>query len=53
MKQKIGIEKCHYKPDMATLKKMFEWTDDFERNREHFEAKLNLYRKKVVPAVKS
>ena len=30
------------------LKMMFQWTKDFERNRSEFEAKLKLYKDKVI-----
>jgi len=48
LKQKIGIEKCHYKPDLLMLKMMYKWTRDFEHNRINFEAKLKLYNEKVI-----
>lgn len=48
LKQKIGIEKCHYKSDIMMLKMMYKWTRDFESNRKSFEAKLQLYKNKVI-----
>lgn len=48
IKQKLGIEKCHYKPTLAMLREMFKWTDDFEKNRDELEAKLLLYGEKVM-----
>ncbi|MBY3621490.1 hypothetical protein HGO21_18310 [Acinetobacter sp. CUI P1] len=48
LKQKMGIEKCHYKSDLMMLKKMYQWTQDFENHRDHFEAKLLLYQNKVI-----
>ncbi|GAA3404130.1 hypothetical protein ACFFNY_02280 [Paenibacillus hodogayensis] len=48
LKQKIGIEQCHYKPDIVMLKLMYKWTRDFENNRESFEAKLQSYKNKVI-----
>ncbi|SDW14992.1 hypothetical protein [Paenibacillus sp. CF384] len=48
MKQKLGIEKCHYKPDMKMLRMMYKWTQDFERNRSRFESKLQIYQAKVI-----
>jgi adenylate kinase family enzyme len=48
IKQKLGIEKCHYKPTLEMLREMFKWTDDFEKNRGEFEAKLMLYGEKVI-----
>lgn len=48
LKQKMCIEKCHYKSDIRMLKKMYQWTQDFENNRGEFEAKLLLYQNKVM-----
>lgn len=48
LKQKLGIEKCHYKSDIMMLKMMYKWTQDFESNRDGFEAKLQLYQNKVI-----
>lgn len=48
LKQKLGTEKCHYKPDFSMLKMMYIWTQDFEQSRSHFEAKLKLYNEKVI-----
>lgn len=48
LKQNLGIEKCYYKSDLKMLKNMYKWTRDFESNREGFEAKLRLYKNKVI-----
>lgn len=48
VKQKLGFEKCHYKPDLNMLKMMYKWTRDFEENRDKFEAKLKLFENKVI-----
>jgi adenylate kinase family enzyme len=48
LKQKLGIEKCHYKPDLMILKMMYKWTRDFEQNRRSFETKLELYKEKLI-----
>lgn len=48
LKQNLGIEKCHYKPDILMLKMMYKWTKDFEQNRSGFEAKLKKYKEKVI-----
>ncbi|MCU6792569.1 hypothetical protein OB236_10575 [Paenibacillus sp. WQ 127069] len=48
LKQKLGIEKCHYTPDIIMLKMMYKWTRDFEQNRGSFEAKLKLYNDKLI-----
>lgn len=31
IKQRLGIEKCNYYPTFEMLKKMFKWTNDFEK----------------------
>lgn len=43
IKQKIGIEKSNYKPSLKMLKMMYKWSNEFEKNREGFEKKLNKY----------
>jgi adenylate kinase family enzyme len=48
IKQKLGMETCHYKPDIQMLKMMYTWTKDFERDRDNFEAKLKRYQNKVI-----
>jgi adenylate kinase family enzyme len=48
LKQNLGIEKCNYKPDFEMLKSMYKWTRDFEKNREDYEALLQLYKYKVI-----
>jgi Adenylate kinase and related kinases len=48
LKQKLGLEPCHYKPDLDMLRMMFKWTGDFERNKTAFEAKLRLYEDKLI-----
>jgi len=48
LKQNLGIEKCHYKPDRTMLMMMYRWTEDFERNRSHFEAKLTRHSEKLI-----
>lgn len=48
LKQKIGVEKSHYKPDFMMLKSMYQWTSDFERERHHFEKKLSKYNEKII-----
>ncbi|MDO7908657.1 hypothetical protein Q5741_19905 [Paenibacillus sp. JX-17] len=48
LKQKLGIEPCHYKPDLKMLRLMYQWTRDFEQNRPAFEYKLRSYGLKVI-----
>lgn len=40
LKQKLGLEKCHYKPDLNMLKAMFQWTKEFEEKRPEHEERL-------------
>jgi len=48
IKQKLRIESCLYKPRIDMLKKMFEWTNDFENNRQKFENVLRAYENKLI-----
>lgn len=48
LKQKLGIEKSHYKADITMLKQMYRWTQDFEDGRVGFEARLRQYESKVI-----
>jgi adenylate kinase family enzyme len=53
IKQKLGIEKCHYKASIHMLKMMFRWTNEFEQDRASFETRLNLYGNKVIRVKRS
>jgi hypothetical protein len=48
IKQKLGIEKSHYKSDTKMLKAMYKWTRDFEDNRSEFTVMLNGYKDKLI-----
>lgn len=48
MKQKLGMEKCHYKSDITMLKAMFRWTKEFEQNRQAHEERLMQYKDKLI-----
>ena len=48
LKQKIGLEKCNYKPTFEMLKMMYLWTRDFEDNKKIFEKQLIKYKGKLV-----
>ena len=47
IKQKIGIEKCNYKPTLQMLKMMFMWNKKFEENKKEFIDLLNNYKEKL------
>lgn len=48
IKQKLGVETCHYKPTMEMLQCMFSWTKDFEKNRKVHEKRLLEYQEKLI-----
>lgn len=48
IKQKLGIEKCNYKPDRKMLKAMFKWTREFEQNRHIHEERFKRYSDKLI-----
>ena len=48
IKQKLHIEKCNYKSDYSMLKKMYQWTNDFESKRDELNNILKFNGKKLV-----
>ncbi len=48
IKQRLGIEKCIYTPDMAMLKLMFKWTREYERGADGLALRLRPYQSKVT-----
>lgn len=48
VKQNLGIESCGYRPDWQMLKRMYQWTNEFEQDRSNFEARLQPHDAKVV-----
>lgn len=48
LKQRLGLEPCHYKPDLTMLRRMYKWTRDFEQNKVDFEGKLDRFKGKVI-----
>lgn len=53
IKQKLGIEKCNYKPTFRMLKQMYKWTNDYENEREEREKKINKYAHKLIKITNS
>ncbi len=47
IKQVLKIEKCDYKPNIAMLKNMYKWTNEFEEKRFEFEENLFKYKEKL------
>lgn len=48
LRQKLGIERCHYQPEVKMLLLMYKWTRDFEKNRLALEEKLATHQHKVT-----
>lgn len=48
IKQRLGIEKCHYKSTFRMLKMMYHWTGEFENKRDDFEYLLSEYSTKLI-----
>ncbi|KHE71766.1 DNA topology modulation protein FlaR [Halobacillus sp. BBL2006] len=49
IRQKLGMEKANYRPDLLMLKKMYKWNAAFEKTgRIEIDALLSLYKEKVV-----
>lgn len=48
IKQKLGIEKCGYKPTINMLKQMYTWTDNYEKEREKREETINKHKIKLI-----
>jgi len=48
IKQKLGVEKCNYKPTFEMFRLMFKWTDDFEKNKNKYDDMLLLYKNKLI-----
>lgn len=47
IKQKLGIERCNYIPNIKMLKNMFKWTNDYEKQKNKFERYLRKYKGKL------
>ena len=48
IKQRLGLEKCKYMPNMKMLKNMYKWTSEFENNKINFEKDLFRYEEKLT-----
>lgn len=46
--QKLGIQKCNYKPTLEMLKKMYIWTYEFENTKKDFDKMLSKYQNKLI-----
>lgn len=48
LKQKLGIEKCNYKPTLDMVHMMYKWTEEFEDNKDEFLKRINKYEEKLI-----
>ncbi|MBI9014697.1 MAG: hypothetical protein JEZ08_20840 [Clostridiales bacterium] len=48
IKQQLKLETCRYKSDLKMLRWMFEWTVEFEKDRDHFNRLLKPYEEKLI-----
>jgi len=48
LKQRLGIEKCIYKPKFAVLKAMFKWSADYRNGTDDIRTRLNEFSDKVI-----
>jgi len=48
IKQLFRIEKCNYKPTFKMLRKMYVWSNEFEKKKIEFEKRINKYGHKLV-----
>lgn len=46
--QRIGIEKCIYKPDIKMLKGMYRWSKDYDIGKDTLKERLFIYEEKVI-----
>ena len=48
IKQKLKLEESNYKPTLKMLKMMYNWTNDFEKNKIEFEKRVYKYEDKLI-----
>lgn len=48
IRQKLGIEKCNYKPSFKMLTNMYKWTRDFEREKVDFLERLGECQERLI-----
>ena len=48
IRQKLGIEKCNYKPSFKMLTNMYKWTRDFEGEKGKFLERLGECRNRLI-----
>ena len=48
IKQRLGIEKCIYKPRYKMLKCMLQWSKDYDEGKENLKDRISPYKEKVI-----
>lgn len=48
LKQKIGIEKCIYKPGFKMLKSMFKWSNSYDTGKDNLKERIKIHQHKVI-----
>jgi adenylate kinase family enzyme len=48
IKQRLGIEKCNYKPDYKMLKSMFKGSKDYDTGKDNLKERIAVYGEKVI-----
>ena len=48
IKQRLGIEKCIYKPRYKMLKCMFQWSKDYDEGKDNLKERIFPYKDKII-----
>lgn len=48
IKQKLGLEKCGYTPNLKMLKLMLKWSKDYDSGKDKLKARISIYEEKVI-----
>ena len=48
VKQKLGLEKCIYRPHLKMLRAMFRWVNNYETNRDGTKERIAQVSKKAI-----
>jgi adenylate kinase family enzyme len=48
IKQRLGIEKCIYRPRIKMLLRMFEWSKDYDIGKDNLKERIAPYQSKII-----
>ncbi len=48
IRQRLGIEKCIYKPRYKMLKCMLKWSNDYDTGKDNLKERLSCYKEKII-----